>query len=422
MQAVMQTSIDELSRQLTFGGVAEGEPDFVAFRKVLQRWLSQSVTTAQHEAMGKGLSTIMSSTGGGSPDHAALNEFVISLRESVAGIGDHRKFSIEIMQAFERRTNRKFVFFGNADHENEWQISPFGDRAIATLIDGSPGMATTITMQQANGTWRISSLFNELVIEAQPTNPSPTSIASSNAKTVTRRYSVGSFVTESFFTGKGTFDLKNEYDNYEAEIEQSLQDLAKTVTAACTQPPKFVQIVSSTRSLLIGHTEAGHEDIDNFMRDIGINNDRIRVRAALIEITQDDAKSLDIDLTPHVLSAEEFEKLNDFANGDVVKRRKAESKAKGGDFLALDETIVSGMRTPMKHDGFASYPVTIAARISPSARRIQIRLDLLSGDEDARYYVSRFRTLIDGQSVLLKLWDGFYWLITADIVPNQRGC
>ncbi len=64
MQAVMQTSIDELSRQLTFGGVAEGEPDFVAFRKVLQRWLPQSVTTAQQEAMGKGLSTIMSSTGG----------------------------------------------------------------------------------------------------------------------------------------------------------------------------------------------------------------------------------------------------------------------------------------------------------------------------------------------------------------------
>ncbi len=175
MQAVMQTSIDELSRQLTFGGVAEGEPDFVAFRKVLQRWLPQSVTTAQQEAMGKGLSTIMSSTGGGSPDHAALNEFVISLRESVAGIGDHRKFCIEIMQALEKRTNRKFVFFGNADHENEWQISPFGDRAIATLIDGSPGMATTITLQQANGTWRISSLFNERIIEAQPATPSPIS-------------------------------------------------------------------------------------------------------------------------------------------------------------------------------------------------------------------------------------------------------
>ncbi len=174
MQAVMQTSIDELTQQMS-GGLAEVNPDFVAFRKVLQRWLPQSVTTAQQEAMGKGLSTIMSSIGGASPDHAALNEFVISLRESVAGISDHPKFCIEIMQAFEKLTKRKFVFFGNADHENEWQISQFGDRAIATLIDGSPGMATTITMQQANGTWRISSLFNELVIETQPAAPSPTS-------------------------------------------------------------------------------------------------------------------------------------------------------------------------------------------------------------------------------------------------------
>jgi hypothetical protein len=114
MQAVMQTSIEQ-----TFGGLAEVDSDFVAFRKVLQRWLPQSATTAQQEAMGMGLSTMMSSIGG------------------------------------------------------------------ASLIDGSPGMATTITLQQASGTWRISSLFNELVIEAQPATTSPTSIASipSNAKT-----------------------------------------------------------------------------------------------------------------------------------------------------------------------------------------------------------------------------------------------
>ena len=165
MQAVIQTNIDEATRQFTFG-VAEDDPELVAFRKVLQRWLPQSVTTAQQEAMGKGLSTMMSSIGGAAPDQTALKEFVSSIRESVGGIRDHRKFCIDIMRAFEKRTTKKFIFFGNADQENEWQISQFGDRAIATLIDGKPGMATTITLQQANGTWRISSLFNELAIEA----------------------------------------------------------------------------------------------------------------------------------------------------------------------------------------------------------------------------------------------------------------
>ena len=196
MQALMQTSIEQ-----AFGGLAEVDSDFVAIRKVLQRWLPQSVTTAQQEAMSKGLSTMMSSIGGASPDQSALKEFVTSMRKSVEGIGNHRKFCIDIMQAFEKLTSSKFVCFGNANHKNEWQISQFGDRAIATLIDGSPGMATTITLQHANSTWSISSLFNELVIETQPAAPSPTSNASipTNAKTVTRSYSVGSFVTESLF-------------------------------------------------------------------------------------------------------------------------------------------------------------------------------------------------------------------------------
>ncbi len=189
MQAVMQTNIDELSRQLTFGGVAEGEPDFVAFRKVLQRWLPQSVTTAQQEAMAKGLSTMMSSIGGASPDHAALNEFVISLRESVAGISDHPKFCIEIMQAFEKRTKRKFVFFGNADHENEWQISPFGDRAIATLIDGSPGWRPRLRCSRptALGESQACSMSGLLRLNQPPSHPSSTASPPNQRALTTKR-------------------------------------------------------------------------------------------------------------------------------------------------------------------------------------------------------------------------------------------
>lgn len=198
MSAMMQTSMDELVRQQTTGGLSEVDPGTVAVRKVLQRWLPQSLSADQREYVGKGLSTMMSSIGSASPDQAALKEFVISMRKSVEGIADHRKFCVELMQAYEKLTTKPFVYFGNADQKNEWQISQFGDRAIATLIDGSPGMATTITLQQASGDWRISSLFNELVAEAQPITPSPnaTGADQSNSKMITRRYSVGSFVAE----------------------------------------------------------------------------------------------------------------------------------------------------------------------------------------------------------------------------------
>ena len=429
MSAVMQTSIDELTQQMS-GGLAEVNPDFVAFRKVLQRWLPQSVTTAQQEAMGKGLSTMMSSLGGASPDPAAMKEFVTSMRKSVEGISDHRKFCIEIMQAFEKLTKRKFVFFGNADHENEWQISPFGDRAIATLIDGSPGMATTITLQQANGTWRISSLFNELVIEAQPATTSPTSNASipSNAKTVTRRYSVGSFVTESFFTDKGNSETQEAYDKHEPELEQSMQDLAKTVTATCSQPPKFVQVLSNSRCLLIGHTEAGHQEIADFMRDIGINNDRIRLRGVTIEITKDEAKSLGIELSHHVVlrSTEDAEKLRTFQKDEKSDSENSsrdghyrENSSRDFHFVAMEALIQSGTRTHMKtSNGLEQVP--IAARIVPGTKEVQIRIDLYGYSDGSEHFHPQFQTLTDGQSVVFALAGDLWWLGTADIVHDAN--
>jgi hypothetical protein len=424
MSAVMQTNIDELVRQHPLGGLSEVDPGTVAVRKVLQRWLPQSVSAAQQEAMGKGLSMMMNSMGGVSPDPTAVQEFIASTRNGVKGIADHRKFCVEIMQALESRIKEPYRFFGKIGQNPEWQISQSGERSIATLIDGSPGMPTTITLQQASGTWRISSVFNELVHEPKPTidSQSATAPEQPNPKTVTRQYSVGSFITETFFTGKGSYDLKEVYDRYETEIERSLQDLAKTVSSACIQPPKFVQILSDSRSLLVGHTEAGHQEIASFMRDIGINNDRIRLRGVWVEITQDEAKKLGIELAQHGLLAEEVRFLLEFANGETAKSSKVDKKQISGDtyieIAGMDESIPSGVRTPLKQNRLP-IPVTIAARIVPGAKQIQIRLDMFGlGNEKTQYVSPRFQTLTDGQSVLFWIADDHYWLATADIVRD----
>jgi uncharacterized protein (TIGR03067 family) len=131
--------------------------------EVLKRWLPQSTNAEQLKAMRDGLSMMLNAIGGTSRDQPALQEFAISMRKSVEGIRDHRKFCVEMMRAYEKLTTKPFVYFGTSERQSEWQVSGFGDRAVATLVDGSPGMATTITLQQASGDWRISSLFNELV-------------------------------------------------------------------------------------------------------------------------------------------------------------------------------------------------------------------------------------------------------------------
>ncbi len=235
-----------------------------------------------------------------------------------------------------------------------------------------------------------------------------------SSKTITRRYSVGSFVTESYFTGKGNYDTKEVYDKYETEIEQSLQDLAKTVTAACTQPPKFVQVVSVTRSLLIGHTEAGHVEIAKFMRDIGINNDRIRLRGFAIEITKEEAESLGIELKQHVLSTEEGEKLREFQRS---RASKGESSTEDFDFIAIDETIPSGAQTHLKTSKIGlQFP--FAARIVPGTKEVEVRMDFPGASSGVEFLANRFQTLKDGESVLLVFGDDLYWLATADIVHD----
>lgn len=374
----------------------------MAVREVLKRWLPQRADAAQLKAVSEGLSMMLNAIGGASPDQSAIQQFAVSMRKSVEGIEDHRMFCVEMMQAYEKLVDKPFDYFGTTE-QLEWQTVQFGERGLGTLVNGTTP-TTTITLQHANGIWQISSLFNELLNVAKPNteSPSPAQPQHTNSRTVTRRYSVGSFVTDNFFSGKGSYDTKEVYDNYETEIEKSLQDLAKTVTATCTQPPKFVQSLGNSRCLLIGHTEAGHQEIASFMSDIGINNNRIRLRGVAISITQDKAKTLGIELTQRVLLLEEIQKLREFQIEHVMR---------------MDETIQSGARVHVKHSELGlQFPT--AARIVPNTTQIQIRMDISGASGGVEYFAPRCQTLSDGQSVILVFGDDLYWLVTADIVRD----
>ncbi len=163
MSALQLTGSVDLAKNQGAEASSGTDSGVAAVSEVFKRWLPQSANAEQLKAMRDGLTTMLNALGGASPDQSALQAYVISMRKSVEGIGDHRKFCVEMMRAYEKLTTKPFVYFGNSERQSEWQVSGFGDRAIATLVDGSPGMATTITLQQATGTWRISSLFNELV-------------------------------------------------------------------------------------------------------------------------------------------------------------------------------------------------------------------------------------------------------------------
>lgn len=438
VSAMQMTAMADLAKQN--GG--DSDLGTMPIHEVLKRWSSPNPTQEQQQAAGDALSTMFGvAFGGPAPQDSAIRGFIDAIRKSAERVTDHRKFSVGMMNAYQQITGEPFGYF---DAENaDWQVSQFGENALATLVvrpepsaqtagtdsttyehnSSSNGSAQTpeLTLKKVDGTWRVFSLFKERLNKAEPTSqvPSTPDLDPSTSKTITKRYSVGSFVTESYFVGKGSYDLKEVYDKYETDIEQSLQDLAKTVTAACTQPPKFVQVLSSSRCLLVGHTATGHQEIADFMSNIGITNDRIRLRGDMIAITWDEAKTLGIELTqhalsPHPLSTDQVEKLLEFSKG---KQLEAINKRDDLTFFAMDEIIYSGTQTPVKMS-VAALQWTIAARLIPNSNTMQIRMDM-----GTQYFVPRFQTLSDGQSVLFSFGDdheiGLFWLATAEIVREK---
>lgn len=261
-------------------------------QEALNRWLKPNPTPEQQQAASEALSLMFAIGFGGSiQDKSVITTYVAGIRKIAERVTDSRKFSVDMLKAYHELTGEPFGYFAK-EKDREWHVTQTGDKAVVTLVVKTEATPATVgnrsniaeqsftsngseqlpsmTLTNLDGTWRISGLFDELLNVVQPNIEAPGAAApdQSNSKIITRRYSVGSFVTESFFTGKGNSDLKEIYEKYETDIEQSLADLAKTVTAAYDQPPKFVQVLSSSRCLLIGHTEAGHQEIANFISDI----------------------------------------------------------------------------------------------------------------------------------------------------------
>ncbi|MFM2219961.1 MAG: hypothetical protein RL240_4279 [Planctomycetota bacterium] len=141
------------------------EESVTKVREVLGKWLPGN-TTAEAIATMRGLEQQAVNeafgTGEAPTDDSSLKVFVTAVRKSSERITNHRKFAVEIMRAFDGMTNNKFAYFDQGNTKAVWQVSQFGDRALGTLVDGTASFAT-ITLERAKGTWRISSMFNELL-------------------------------------------------------------------------------------------------------------------------------------------------------------------------------------------------------------------------------------------------------------------
>jgi len=179
MSAMQLTSSVELGKQQGADVSTAVDAGVLAVNEVLKHWITKETSAEQQKAMGDALSSMFRAIGGASPGEPTIQGYIVNLRKSVEGISDHRKFCVEMMKAYEKLTNKPFVYFNGVESNPEWQVVQLSERAaLGTLGDGTV-LSHTITLQQVNGTWRISSLCNErqLSEDAQPKEPAPSTAA-----------------------------------------------------------------------------------------------------------------------------------------------------------------------------------------------------------------------------------------------------
>ncbi len=188
VSAMQMTAMVDLAKQ-TGGNLSHGT---APISEALEHWLKPNPTQEQQQAASDALSMMFSlAFSGTSPDITAITGYTDAIRKIAERITDHRKFSVDMLNAYYRLTGEPFAYFGAKN--SQWQVTQSGETALATLIihttptTEAAGIASVASehsssftdaaqtpvmiLKNANGTWRIASLFNELLKEAEATAP-----------------------------------------------------------------------------------------------------------------------------------------------------------------------------------------------------------------------------------------------------------
>ena len=241
---------------------------------------------------------------------------------------------------------------------------------------------------------------------------------SAEMPTMVRVYHVGNLVSAeatdagSHFFGEST--LEEWASQYPATIK-ALDELCEIVDTMCENKPIAIKSYVPSLSLVVRHTEDGHEEIAHLLQSLG----------------ETDRCSIQVEFRPV-----DFEKLDALAEADesnslslLMKRQlTAEQTTELLELLGPNEahvesvTLKSGRRTSWGH---AYLPRTVTGRVDHSTRRVALRIDFVTGDGEAvpPVYGTESLSLAAGESALFThFYDGarMGWLVSARTLSQNN--
>jgi hypothetical protein len=195
VSAMQVTTVTELAKQ-NGGDLGQGP---ARIQEALNRWLKPNPTPEQQQAVNEAFSLMfLVGVGGPVQDKSEITAYVAGIRKSAERVTDFRKFSVGMLKAYHELTGEPFGYFSK-EKDREWHVTQSADKAVATLVvktEPTPapvGIGSNIaeqsstsngseqlpvmTLTKLDGTWRISSLFDELLNVVEPKIEAPSAAA-----------------------------------------------------------------------------------------------------------------------------------------------------------------------------------------------------------------------------------------------------
>jgi hypothetical protein len=195
VSAMQVTTVTELAKQ-NGGDLGQGP---ARIQEALNRWLKPNPTPEQQQAVNEAFSLMfLVGVGGPVQDKSEITAYVAGIRKSAERVTDFRKFSVDMLKAYHELTGEPFGYFSK-EKDREWHVTQSADKAVATLVvktEPTPapvGIRSNIaeqnstsngaeqlpvmTLTKLDGTWRISSLFDELLNVVEPKIEAPSTVA-----------------------------------------------------------------------------------------------------------------------------------------------------------------------------------------------------------------------------------------------------
>jgi len=238
-------------------------------------------------------------------------------------------------------------------------------------------------------------------------------------KTILKVYPVGDLVSAAAMKSNiaGSKISSEEWTSEYPETLQALEELRSLVETMCTHKPVAVKTYTPSLSLIVRHSQDGHDEIDQLLRTLS-KGDNVTIH---MECHFLNGKQIDELMNSKGTEAEKTEWQLLLIKPELSKGETAKVLTNCPPVLNQTVKLKSGHRTTW---GFPVGTCTAMGRVNRLKNSVDIRIDYIADNDSEGIPIgSQTYSLTEGESALFRNYfdsGTTVWLITTRIIPQEN--